>query len=428
MRLLCARPVAGSQLAHGVLALGRLRHERCCAASRHTAALPHAVPRGAALPACCPPPMRPVRPCRRHGLATQVGKAVGSEGLVAGQVVDIKSEGKPGVTVDTLKVCCRRRAGRMRVRWGAGAAGGRRLQAAAGACAPAPPRPRPAHPRPLNRRALPPPPAPLQYIHEHKTAALLEAAVVSGAILGGAGQVDIDRLRKYSRSIGLAFQVGGGALVPAGSRSRQQTHAWALPGGRASPLLAGASAACALITRSSRLWRTTPAPHAAGGGRHPGHRRHAPSRLSAFPTPVSLHVCFSTQVVDDILDITATTEELGKTAGKDLAVAKATYPSLVGLERSREVRPPRRRRARTRLGVAWLVRAGVMLQVCGAAAAAAAAAACTVPDVPPRSCCAGQCGRADQEAGSDALHNRLTGRPAARPRPAPSAADCGRAD
>lgn len=33
--------------------------------------------------------------------------------------------------------------------------------------------------------------------------------MVSGAILGGAGEVDVDRLRKYSRSIGLAFQVGG---------------------------------------------------------------------------------------------------------------------------------------------------------------------------------------------------------------------------
>jgi len=119
----------------------------------------------------------------------EVGKSVGSEGLVGGQVVDIKSEGDSSVGLDTLK-----------------------------------------------------------YIHEHKTAALLESAVVSGAILGGAGQEDIDRLRKYSRSIGLAFQV-----------------------------------------------------------------------------------------VDDILDITATTEELGKTAGKDLAVAKATYPSLVGLERSKEI-------------------------------------------------------------------------------------------
>ncbi|PRW39174.1 geranylgeranyl diphosphate synthase [Chlorella sorokiniana] len=131
-----------------------------------------------------------VDPARVLQVVVEVGKAVGSEGLVAGQVVDIKSEGAgTSVGIETL-----------------------------------------------------------QYIHEHKTAALLEAAVVSGAILGGASQVDIDRLRKYSRSIGLAFQV-----------------------------------------------------------------------------------------VDDILDITATTEELGKTAGKDLASAKTTYPSLVGLERSREI-------------------------------------------------------------------------------------------
>lgn len=43
------------------------------------------------------------------------------------------------------------------------------------------------------------------------------------------------------------------------------------------------------------------------------------------------------QVVDDILDITQTTEQLGKTAGKDLASSKTTYPSLLGLDRSREI-------------------------------------------------------------------------------------------
>ena len=131
-----------------------------------------------------------VSPERVLQVVVEVGKSVGSEGLVAGQVVDIKSEGDDvEVGLDTLK-----------------------------------------------------------YIHEHKTAALLESAVVSGAILGGASEEDIVRLRKYSRDIGLAFQV-----------------------------------------------------------------------------------------VDDILDITATTEELGKTAGKDLASAKTTYPSLVGLEKSREI-------------------------------------------------------------------------------------------
>jgi farnesyl diphosphate synthase len=42
------------------------------------------------------------------------------------------------------------------------------------------------------------------------------------------------------------------------------------------------------------------------------------------------------QVVDDILDVTADSSTLGKTAGKDAAHAKPTYVSLLGLERSRE--------------------------------------------------------------------------------------------
>ncbi len=42
------------------------------------------------------------------------------------------------------------------------------------------------------------------------------------------------------------------------------------------------------------------------------------------------------QVIDDILDVTQTTESLGKTAGKDEAVDKATYPSVIGLEASRK--------------------------------------------------------------------------------------------
>jgi len=88
----------------------------------------------------------------------------------------------------------------------------------------------------------------LQYIHAKKTADLLDAAVVCGAILGGAGEEDIERLTKYSQNIGLAFQV-----------------------------------------------------------------------------------------VDDILDCTLTSEQLGKTAGKDEAVGKTTYPSLLGLDESRKV-------------------------------------------------------------------------------------------
>ena len=41
------------------------------------------------------------------------------------------------------------------------------------------------------------------------------------------------------------------------------------------------------------------------------------------------------QVIDDILDVTQTTEKLGKTAGKDVTATKATYPAIHGLKRSR---------------------------------------------------------------------------------------------
>jgi geranylgeranyl diphosphate synthase, type II len=40
------------------------------------------------------------------------------------------------------------------------------------------------------------------------------------------------------------------------------------------------------------------------------------------------------QIVDDVLDVTQTSEQLGKTAGKDKAAEKATYPSLFGIEES----------------------------------------------------------------------------------------------
>jgi geranylgeranyl diphosphate synthase type II len=117
----------------------------------------------------------------------RLGRAVAATGLVGGQVVDLDSEGKE-ITIETL-----------------------------------------------------------EYIHAHKTGALLEVSVVSGAMLAGADESMINRLTIFARDIGLAFQI-----------------------------------------------------------------------------------------IDDILDITATSAELGKTAGKDVAAAKATYPSIWGLEVSRQ--------------------------------------------------------------------------------------------
>ncbi|KAJ4871334.1 Geranylgeranyl pyrophosphate synthase 10 [Raphanus sativus] len=100
----------------------------------------------------------------------------------------------------------------------------------------------------------------LEFIHIHKTAALLEAAAVVGAIMGGGSDEEIERLRKYARCIGLMFQV-----------------------------------------------------------------------------------------VDDVLDVTKSSEELGKTAGKDVMAGKLTYPKVMGVEKSREYAERLNREAREHL-------------------------------------------------------------------------------
>ena len=61
-----------------------------------------------------------------------------------------------------------------------------------------------------------------------------------------------------------------------------------------------------------------------------------PAQLKAL-TDFGYNVGLAFQIIDDILDITQTSEQLGKTAGKDTAVQKATYPSIVGLEKSRKI-------------------------------------------------------------------------------------------
>ena len=60
-----------------------------------------------------------------------------------------------------------------------------------------------------------------------------------------------------------------------------------------------------------------------------------PAKLAAL-TKFGEALGLAFQVIDDILDVTQSTEVLGKTAGKDQAVAKATYPSVLGLDASRK--------------------------------------------------------------------------------------------
>jgi len=77
------------------------------------------------------------------------------------------------------------------------------------------------------------------------------------------------------------------------------------------------------------------------------HRKHTGIHLELNESPTSAQlkalgdfgrkVGLAFQIIDDILDVTQTSEQLGKTAGKDRQARKATYPAIVGLEKSRKM-------------------------------------------------------------------------------------------
>ena len=56
-----------------------------------------------------------------------------------------------------------------------------------------------------------------------------------------------------------------------------------------------------------------------------------PERLAALAR-YGAAVGLAFQIADDVLDVTATTDQLGKTAGRDLALQKSTYPALLGVD------------------------------------------------------------------------------------------------
>ena len=67
------------------------------------------------------------------------------------------------------------------------------------------------------------------------------------------------------------------------------------------------------------------------GGTHAGATCADIGRLRVYGGSIGL----AFQIVDDVLDLTQTSEQLGKTAGKDAAAEKTTYPALFGIEESR---------------------------------------------------------------------------------------------
>jgi geranylgeranyl diphosphate synthase type II len=66
------------------------------------------------------------------------------------------------------------------------------------------------------------------------------------------------------------------------------------------------------------------------GGLYAGANDDGVEKLKTFGKSIGL----AFQIVDDVLDVTQTSEQLGKTAGKDTAAEKATYPALFGIEES----------------------------------------------------------------------------------------------
>jgi geranylgeranyl diphosphate synthase type II len=68
----------------------------------------------------------------------------------------------------------------------------------------------------------------------------------------------------------------------------------------------------------------------ASGGLYAGADGDTVEKLRSFGRSIGL----AFQIVDDVLDVTQTSEQLGKTAGKDMAAEKATYPALFGIDES----------------------------------------------------------------------------------------------
>ena len=126
-------------------------------------------------------------------------------------------------------------------------------------------------------------------------------------------------VERVAAGAGAAGMVGGQALdiQPAGA------------GGDPPPAAADARAALRELheRKTGALIRAA----AAAGAIMAGADRETLAAVDAY----AAHLGLGFQIVDDILDVEGDTAALGKTAGKDAAAGKATYPSIVGLEESR---------------------------------------------------------------------------------------------
>ena len=90
---------------------------------------------------------------------------------------------------------------------------------------------------------------------------------------------------------------------------------------------------------------------AAIGGMAAGATEDRVQALDAYGEALGL----AFQIMDDVLDVTSTTETLGKTAGRDTELGKSTYPSLMGLDAARAMANRKVEEARGHLARAGLL-------------------------------------------------------------------------
>jgi geranylgeranyl diphosphate synthase, type II len=133
------------------------------------------------------------------------------------------------------------------------------------------------------------------------------------------------RLRTIGRiaeAAGAAGMVGGQAI------DLESAGTTAIPG-RLRPVVDGPALQAMHARKTGALIRAA----AVAGAIMSGGSDHLVEAIDRFAAELGLVF----QIVDDILDVEGASEELGKTAGKDAAAQKPTYPSIFGLERSRSL-------------------------------------------------------------------------------------------
>ena len=127
-------------------------------------------------------------------------------------------------------------------------------------------------------------------------------------------------IAKIAEAVGAAGMVGGQAIDLAAVK----------PGPHHTPVPIDAQSLQAMHARKTgALIRAAVGAGAIMGG--------ADDRIAATLDTYATEIGLAFQIVDDILDEEGSADSLGKTAGKDKAAGKPTYPSFYGLERSKEL-------------------------------------------------------------------------------------------